>query len=258
MDRFDGRSVVITGASSGIGEAAARRFAAEGAHVVLGDIAEEAGRGLAHELGGCFLATDVTDELQVEALIRLAVDRHGRVDVVFNNAGIMGFGTLPELDPAEWRRVIDIDLNSVFYGCRSAISSMREQGGGVIVNTASISGIGGDYATPSYNAAKAGVVNLTRSLAIEHADQGIRINCICPGPIETPMTAMVKDIPGIEDEYAKAIPMGRLGTADEVAGVALFLASDDAAYVTGTAMIVDGGLTACTGQPNFRRVLGLG
>jgi meso-butanediol dehydrogenase/(S,S)-butanediol dehydrogenase/diacetyl reductase len=158
---------------------------------------------------------------------------------------------LPELDGDNFRQVLDIDLMSVFYGCRAAIPHFREAGGGIIVNTASISGIAGDYATPSYNAAKAGVVNLTRSLAIEHADQNIRVNCVCPGPIDT-------EVPGILEEYAKAIPMGRLGSSAEVAGTIAFLASDDAAYVTGHALVVDGGLTACTGQPNFRRILDLG
>jgi meso-butanediol dehydrogenase/(S,S)-butanediol dehydrogenase/diacetyl reductase len=258
MNRFEGRCVVVTGAASGIGLASAERFHAEGARLVLADLDTQTGETLAARLGAAFLTTDVTDETQVQALVDRAIALHGRIDVLVNNAGIMGFGTLPSLETAEWHRVLDIDLNSVFYGCKAGIAAMQRQGGGVIVNTASISGIAGDYATPSYNAAKAGVVNLTRALAIEHADQAIRVNCVCPGPIETPMTAVVKTVPGLEEEYAQAIPMGRLGTAAEVAGVIAFLASDDAAYMTGTATVVDGGLTACTGQPNFRRRLGLG
>ena len=253
--RFEGKNVLVTGSASGIGAATARRFASEGARLVLADV-DESGKALADELGAVFVATDVTDEDAVSAAVERTVDEYGRLDILCNNAGIMGQGTLPDLPSEEWRRVIDIDLNSVFYGCNAAIPFMREAGGGTIVNTASISGLGGDYALPSYNAAKAGVVNLTRSLGIEHADQNIRVNCVCPGPIATPMTNVVREVPGIEDEYAKAIPMGRLGRADEVAGVILFLASDDASYITGEAIVIDGGLTACTGQPNFRRILG--
>jgi meso-butanediol dehydrogenase/(S,S)-butanediol dehydrogenase/diacetyl reductase len=258
MQRFRDKTVVITGAASGIGAETARRFASEGAHLVLGDIEAGAGEAVAKETGGGFVPTDVTDESQVSALLDAAVHRHGRIDVLVNNAGIMGAGTLPELDGETWRRVIDIDLHSVFYGCRAAIAHFRTVGGGVIVNTASISGIGGDYALPSYNAAKAGVVNLTRSLAIEHADQNIRVNCVCPGPIDTPMSDAARALDAVMDEYAKAIPMERFGRPDEVAAAIAFLASDDASYITGHALIVDGGLTSCTGQPNLRRTLQLG
>ena len=255
MSRFDRKVVLVTGAASGIGAATARRFAAEGARLVLGDLDEAGGAAVAHEIGGEFLATDVTDEAQVQALVQRAVDLHGRLDVLCNNAGVMGMGTLPDLPSDEWRRVIDIDLHSVFYGCSAAIPHLRDTGQGVIVNTASISGLAGDYALPSYNAAKAAVVNLTRSLALEHADQNIRVNCVCPGPIETPMTDVVRQMPELEMEYAKAIPMARLGRAEEISGVIAFLASDDASYLTGAAIPIDGGLTACTGQPNFRRLL---
>lgn len=258
MERFRDHVVVLTGAASGIGAAAARRFASEGAKLVLADVDEAGGASIAAETGGEFVATDVTDEAQVARLVDGAVARHGRLDVLCNNAGIMGAGTLPDLDGETWRRVVDIDLHSVFYGCRAAIPHFRTAGGGTIVNTASISGLGGDYALPSYNAAKAGVVNLTRSLAIEHADQGIRVNCVCPGPIDTPMTDAAKAIEPVMAEYEKAIPMARFGRADEVASAIAWLASDDASYVTGHALVVDGGLTACTGQPNLRRTLQLG
>ncbi|MEZ4217849.1 MAG: SDR family NAD(P)-dependent oxidoreductase [Myxococcota bacterium] len=256
--RFADKVVVVTGASSGIGAATARRLAREGAKLVLGDVEVGGGERVAAETGARFRRTDVTDEAQVARLVEAAVDAHGRLDVLVNNAGIMGAGTLPDLDADTWHRVIAIDLDSVFYGCRAALPHLRAAGGGAIVNTASISGIGGDYALPAYNAAKAGVVNLTRALAIEHADQGIRVNCVCPGPIDTPMTDVAKAIDAVMDEYAKAIPMARFGTADEVASAIAFLASDDATYVTGHALVVDGGLTACTGQPNLRRALGLG
>jgi meso-butanediol dehydrogenase/(S,S)-butanediol dehydrogenase/diacetyl reductase len=258
MERFRDRTVVITGAASGIGAATARRFATEGATLVLADVDAAGGEAVASATGGQFVRTDVTDEAQVAALVDGAVSRHGRLDVLVNNAGIMGAGTLPELDGETWRRVIAIDLHSVFYGCRAAIPHFRAADGGTIVNTASISGIGGDYALPSYNAAKAGVVNLTRSLAIEHADQHIRVNCVCPGPIDTPMTDAAKALDVVMEAYAKVIPMARFGTPEEVAGTIAFLASDDASYITGHALVVDGGLTACTGQPNLRRELGLG
>ena len=257
-ERFEGQVVVITGAASGIGAASARRFASEGATLVLGDIDVAGATAVAKECGDASaVATDVTQADEVAVLLHGAVERHGRLDVLFNNAGIMAAGTLPELEPETWRRVIDVDLNSVFYGCRAAIPLLRKLGGGVIVNTASISGLGGDYALPAYNAAKAAVVNLTRSLAIEHADQNIRVNSVCPGPIATPMTAVVEAMPEVEAEYAQAIPMGRLGRPEEIAGVVAFLASADASYITGAAIVVDGGLTACTGQPNFRRRLSL-
>lgn len=257
--RFADRVVVITGAASGIGAATARRLSAEGAVLVLADIDVAGSEAVAKECASASVVeTDVTDEAQVTALIDGAAAQHGGIDVLFNNAGIMGAGTLPELASEEWHRVIDVDLHSVFYGCRAALPHLRARGGGNIVNTASISGVGGDYATPSYNAAKAAVVNFSRSLALEHADQGIRVNAVCPGPIATPMTAVVGTMPEIEAEYAQAIPMGRMGEAEEVAAVVAFLASDDASYVTGAALVVDGGLTACTGQPNFRRRLGLG
>lgn len=258
-ERFEGKIVVVTGAASGIGAATARRFASEGATLVLADIDVEGSNAVAKDCKNAIaIRTDVTQASEIDSLLQAAVDRHGRIDVLFNNAGIMGAGTLPELEIDAWQRVIDVDLGSVFYGCRAAIPHFRAQGGGVIVNTASISGLGGDYALPAYNAAKAAVVNLTRSLAIEHADQNIRVNSVCPGPIATPMTAAVDAMPEIAAEYAQAIPMGRLGEPEEIAGVVAFLASPDASYITGAAIVVDGGLTACTGQPNFRRRLDLG
>lgn len=256
--RFEEKVVVVTGASSGIGAATARRFAQEGARLVLGDIDEAGGKDVASECGAAFVTTDVTEEEQVQALLAHAVERHGRLDVVFNNAGILSPGTLPDLAPDDWHRVIDVDLNSVYYGCRAAIPHLRVSGGGAIVNTASISGMAGDYAMPAYNAAKAGVLNFTRAIAMEHADENIRINAVCPGVIDTPMAAAAKTVPGLVEEYCKNIPMARFGRPEEIAAAVAFLASDDASYVTGAALVADGGLTAGTGQPHMRRVLDLG
>lgn len=258
--RFDGKVVLITGAASGIGAATARRFASEGARLVLGDLNEEGLSGVAKELddGGsvAFRATDVADREQVEALTQEAVDRFGRLDVVFNNAGVGAYGRTPDLDPDVWHRTIDIDLHSVFYGCRAAIPQLRRAGGGVIVNTASISGLFGDYGLAAYNAAKGAVMNYTRALAIDHAREGIRVNAVCPGPIETGLTAAMQASELFMTSYRELIPMGRMGLAEEVAGVVAFLASDDASYVTGAAIVVDGGVTAATGQVNFSRILG--
>lgn len=255
MKRFEGKVVLVTGAASGIGRATALRFAGEGARLMLGDLNREGGAALAAELGeeqrAAFRETDVADCDQVEALTAEAVDRFGKLDVVFNNAGIGGYGLTPDLDPEAWRRVIDVDLHSVFYGCRAAIPRLRANGGGSIINTASISGTHGDYGLAAYNAAKGGVVNYTRTLAIDHAHEGIRVNAICPGPIETALTDALRRNDEFMAAYARTIPMGRMGTPEEISGVAAFLASDDAAYITGAMIVVDGGVTAATGQPNF-------
>jgi len=255
MKRFDGKVVLVTGAAKGIGAATARRFASEGARVFCADLDEGAGMALAQELGGeaAFHRVDVADLASVEAMTEACVARYGRLDVVVNNAGIGTYGKAPDLDPANWRKILAVDLDSVYYGCRAAIPHLRRAGGGAIVNTASISGLFGDYGLLAYNAAKGGVVNLTRALAIDHAREGIRVNAVCPGPIDTPLAKALVEHAVVGSEYARLIPMGRVGRAEEVAGAVTYLASADAAYVTGAMLVVDGGLTAATGQPNFTR-----
>ncbi len=258
MERFVGKVVVVTGGASGIGAASVRRFHAEGARVVISDIDESGGKALSAELGDrtCFVATDVADFEAVCTLMQTAVDEFGGLDIVFNNAGIGNFGATPDLEVAKWQRVIEVDLNGVFYGCKAAIPHLRAGGGGVIINTASISGLGGDYSFTAYNAAKAGVINYTRAAAIDHAAEGIRINAICPGAISTPIISDLEAIPAVAEAWNERIPMGRWGRPEEMAGVAAFLASDDASYITGAIIVADGGLTAHTGQPNLTQILG--
>jgi meso-butanediol dehydrogenase/(S,S)-butanediol dehydrogenase/diacetyl reductase len=255
-ERFAGKVALVTGGASGIGAATARRLHAEGARVAIGDLNEAAGSSLAKELGAeaggaHFHAVDVAELASVERLVEATAARFGRLDVLVNNAGIGSFGETPDLDPEQWHRVIAVDLHSVFYGCRAAIPHMRRAGGGAIVNTASISGLAGDYGFAAYNAAKGAVANYTRTLAIDHGKDGIRTNAVCPGPIDTPLASALLSNATVMAEYARVIPLGRVGRCEEVAAAIAFLASDDASYVNGACLEVDGGLTAHTGQPNL-------
>jgi meso-butanediol dehydrogenase / (S,S)-butanediol dehydrogenase / diacetyl reductase len=259
-ERFHDKAVLITGAASGIGAATARRFAAEGAKLALADIDTDGLGALAHELDpdgkrAIALTVDVREQIQVEAAVEATVSRFGSIDVLFNNAGIGAYGESPDLDPEVWHNVLAIDLHSVFYGTRAAVPHMRHQGSGSIVNTASISGLFGDFGLAAYNAAKGAVVNYTRTTALDHAKDGIRVNAVCPGPIDTALVAFTKQFPVIEEEWKRNIPMGRVGRAAEVAGAVAFLCSDDASYITGTMLVIDGGLTAGTGQVNYTRAL---
>jgi meso-butanediol dehydrogenase/(S,S)-butanediol dehydrogenase/diacetyl reductase len=250
-NRFQDKVVLITGAASGIGAATARRFAKEGARLVLADIDGEGASALAQEIdargrAAVARAVDVRDMAQVTAAVDETVAHFGRIDVLFNNAGIGAYGESQDLDPEVWHNVMAIDLHSVFYGTRAAVPHMRRQGSGSIVNTASISGLFGDFGLAAYNAAKG---------AIDHAKDGIRVNAVCPGPIDTALIAFTQQFPTILQEWNRNIPMGRVGRAEEVSGAVAFLCSEDASYITGTMLVIDGGLTAATGQVNYTRAL---
>jgi meso-butanediol dehydrogenase/(S,S)-butanediol dehydrogenase/diacetyl reductase len=253
--RFENKVALITGAASGIGAATARLFWQEGAAVALADVNDEGSRSLAQSLGPSAMAVtcDVSKPEEVEALVKAVAAAHGRIDVLFNNAGIGSFGTSVELAPGDWERIIAVDLNSVYYACHYAIPHMRP--GSAIVNTASISGLGGDYRFAAYNAAKGAVINYTRALAVDHARDGIRVNALCPGLVATPITAALQQLPDLQEEWCRRIPMGRPAQPEEMARVVAFLASDDASYMTGAIVVADGGTTAHTGQPEVAQFM---
>jgi meso-butanediol dehydrogenase / (S,S)-butanediol dehydrogenase / diacetyl reductase len=256
--RFSGKTIVITGGASGIGLAAVRRFHAEGAAVVVADINASQAETVAREMGKdrCISRqVDVADWGQVKALMDFAVATFGGLDILYNNAGLGSFGATPDLSIEDWQRVINIDLTGVFYGCKAAIPLLRKRGGGAIINTASISGLAGDFGFAAYNAAKGGLINYTRTLAIDHAREGIRVNAICPGPIDTPIIAGIRNSPELSAMWVNCVPMGRWGAPEEIAAVAAFLASDDASFMTGSIVAVDGGLMAHTGQPNLLNLM---
>ncbi|MGE0385107.1 MAG: SDR family NAD(P)-dependent oxidoreductase [Gammaproteobacteria bacterium] len=256
--RFTGKAVLITGAASGIGAATARRFAAEGASLALADldpaVLDRSAAELALPAERLMTAgLDVADSAAFTAFVDAAAARFGRLDVLVNNAGVGCFGHVTELTDAQWRRTMAVDLDAVFYGSRAAIPHLRRTRG-CIVNLSSISGQFADYGLAAYNTAKAGVLNLSRNMAVDHAPEGIRVNAVCPGGIATRMTRSHTRDEGIMQEYAQLVPMGRVGTPEEIAGAIAFLASDDASYITGIGLTVDGGVTAVTGQPNFDRL----
>jgi meso-butanediol dehydrogenase / (S,S)-butanediol dehydrogenase / diacetyl reductase len=259
MTRFDDKVVIITAAASGIGLAAARRFAEAGATLSLCDIdlasLEQQGKALGLLSDRLRLAkVDVSRPSEIEALVSDTVARFGGLDVLVNNAGVGAFGYVTEITPEIWERVIATTLSSVFYASRAALPHLIKRRGN-IVNTASISGLAADVGFTAYNAAKGGVVNLTRAMAIDHASDGIRVNALCPGVVEAGSTAWMVKNEALMRGFADRVPMGRMAQPDEMAGAILFLASDDASYMTGSNMVVDGGLLAGTGQPKFRKII---
>ena len=256
--RFAGRTAIVTGGASGIGEAFVRRMVAEGGSVMIAELDAGRAAALVEELGSntSYREVDVADAAAFAPLAQQTVERFGGIDILFNNAGIGNYGLTPDMDIDQWRRCIAVNLDAVFYACRAIIPHMKSGGGGAIVNTASASGLAADFGFTAYNAAKAGVINYTRCLAIDHARDNIRANSICPGPVDTPLlTSGVDEIEGLRGEWERIVPSGRFARPEEIAAVALFLASDDASGMSGAAVPVDGGLTAHTGQPDLRDVM---
>lgn len=255
--RLKDRVALITGSGSGIGEATAKRLAAEGAAVVVVDLNEEGARRVAGEIrdaGGKAepLHANVGNPPEIEAMVKFAVEKFGRLDILHNNAIRLYTGRVGEMSLEHWRKTVDVGLTAYWYATRCALEVMVAQRKGAIINTGSVSGIAGDYGLGAYNAIKAGVINLTRATAIEYARKGIRCNAVCPGAIATPPIQKSRRAnPELAARTEQAIPMGRYGEPSEIANVVLFLASDESSYVNGTCIVADGGLLAHTGLPTI-------
>ena len=260
MGRLDGKVAIITGSGGGQGAAAARLFAAEGARVVVSDVKADDGRQVVMEIEGAggaatFVECDVSQADQVEALVQATVDAYGGIDVLYNNAGIWLVaggnprfgetdGPSPALAENVWDRTVEINLKGTYLCCRFAIPHIIERGGGSIINVASVGVFkGGGGASDAYTASKGGIFAMTKTLACEHGPVGIRVNALAPGPILTPMTPFLA-AEGVEKWARRNIPRGRIGQPEDVAKAALFLASDESEWVTGTTLFVDGGYSA--------------
>jgi len=251
--RFEGRTAVITGGGSGIGLATVRRLAQEGARVVVADIDPDAGKAAASEVDGLYVRTDVTSEVDVNALFDQAASTYGSVDVAFNNAGI----SPPDDDSIlttgldAWRRVQEVNLTSVYLCCKAAIPHMQRAGKGSIINTASfVAVMGAATSQISYTASKGGVLAMSRELGVQFAREGIRVNALCPGPVDTPL---LQELFAADPERAQRrlvhIPMGRFAKPEEIAGTVAFLASDDASFITASTFLVDGGISGAYVTP---------
>ncbi|WP_163504847.1 3-oxoacyl-ACP reductase [Fodinicola acaciae] len=253
MARLDGKVCVITGAGSGIGAAAARRFAAEGGSVVAVDMDENAGSAIAKEVEGLFVRADVTSADDVRAAFAAAVERFGGIDVLVNNAGISPPEDDSILDTEQdvWDLVQKVNLTSVYLCCKYGIPHLLERGGGSVVNTASfVAVMGAATSQISYTASKGGVLAMSRELGVQFARQGVRVNAICPGPVDTPL---LRELFASDPERAARrmvhIPMGRFAKAEEIASAMLFLASDDSSFITASTFLVDGGITSAYVTP---------
>jgi NAD(P)-dependent dehydrogenase (short-subunit alcohol dehydrogenase family) len=251
--RLAGKVAVVTGGGSGIGLATVRRFAQEGASVVIGDVSDEAGESAATEVEGLYLHTDVADKEQVDALFRAAHETFGSVDVAFNNAGINppDDESILNTDLETWRRVQEVNLTSVYLCCKAALPYMLEQQKGSIINTASfVAVMGAATSQVSYSASKGGVLSMTRELGVQFARQGVRVNALCPGPVNTPL---LKELFATDYERAARrlvhVPMGRFGEPEEMAHAVLFLASDESSFITAATFLVDGGISAAYVTP---------
>jgi NAD(P)-dependent dehydrogenase (short-subunit alcohol dehydrogenase family) len=249
MGLLQGKVAIVTGAGSNMGKAAATLFAAEGATVIVAD--RDVGRGstVAEELGTHFIRTDVSRSAEVDSLVRTTVEKFGRLDIMFNNAGVASLTPMTEADDDEYESIFGVNMGGVFFGTRAAGRVMQSVGSGTIINTASVNAIVGVPGMSLYSASKAAVVAFTKTAAAELAPSNVRVNAICPGAVPSPI--IVADM-GMTSEqveaYGAGLPMGRVGLPDEIAQAALYLASDQSSYVTGHALVVDGGLTAA-GQP---------
>ena len=257
-DRFAGRTVIVTGSSSGIGRGIAERFAAEGANVVLNSRSredlEKVAKGL-HEDRTLIVEGSVSDKEFARELVEKTVERFGGLDVLCNNAGVAASGSLAKASDEDIDSVIDINVKGVLYMCRAAIPHLAKSeapGGGAIVNTSSVSGIGGDWTMPIYNASKGAVSNLTRALALQLGHKGLRVNAVLPSVTRSEMTDGITENDALMAAFMNRLPLGRVAEPDDIAGPVLFLASEDARFVTGVNLPVDGGVSASNGQPNFR------
>ncbi|MFF3609948.1 SDR family NAD(P)-dependent oxidoreductase [Streptomyces sp. NPDC002463] len=248
MGKLDGRVVLVTGAARGQGEQEARLFAAEGARVVLGDVLDEAGEALAKELGegrAAYVRLDVTSEDDWAAAVTAAKRRFGKIDGLVNNAGILRFNELVSTPLDEFQAIVSVNQTGCFLGIRTVAPEIAAAGGGTIVNTASYTGLTGMAGVGAYAASKHAVLGLTRVAALELAGKGIRVNAVCPGAIDTPMSNPEGVDPAATAElYRKLVPLGRIGRPDEVAALALFLTGADSAYITGQPFVIDGGWLA--------------
>jgi NAD(P)-dependent dehydrogenase (short-subunit alcohol dehydrogenase family) len=251
--RLDGKVAVITGGCSGIGLATARRFAAEGAKVVIGDLDEVNGPRVADEVGGTFVRVDVVSKEDVDTLFRTAKETYGSVDIAFNNAGISPpeDDSILDTDLDAWRRVQEVNLTSVYLCCKAALPYMLEQGKGSIINTASfVAVMGAATSQISYSASKGGVLSMSRELGVQFAREGVRVNALCPGPVNTPL---LQELFATDEERAARrlvhVPMGRFGEPEEMASAVLFLASDESSFITASTFLVDGGISGAYVTP---------
>ncbi len=250
MGRLQGKVAIVTGAASGIGAATAARFADEGASIAGIDVAKPADDAWAaiseSAPGAMFCEADIRDEAAVKAAVGAIVERFGRIDALVNAAGVVGFGAAHVTEVEEFERVIDINLKGSFITAKHVLPTMLEQGSGSIIHVASVEGLVGISGQLAYNASKGGVVLMTKNMALDYSPSGIRVNCLCPGGVETPMTEMLKmdGLKAIGEKLRKVHLLGRFAEPSEIAAAALFLASDDASFVTGSSLIVDGGYTA--------------